>query len=158
LYPQRVQSLLRHPAVESWLGRAPKKSTVYIFNMYLKWRREKGLPDDPDLWIDECLNGNNLTLIRHLKTLLEWAEGPSLDGLSDASRVRYYCVVRSFYRKNFASLPEANLKVRKEASEVSMETTATEFIQMMKRVFDAGRLSIRDRSMMLTMLQAGLDD
>ncbi len=158
LYRQRLESLLQHRSVQDWLGRTPKKTDFYIFQAYLKWRKEKGLDEDPDKWVEECLNGNNLTLVKHLRTLLEWAQGPSLDGLADISRIRYYCVVRAFYRKNFVSLPEANIKVRREASEVSQQVTANQFDAMLRKVLEVGRLSVRDRAIMLTMRQGGMDD
>ncbi|HVB95551.1 MAG TPA: hypothetical protein VND41_02985, partial [Nitrososphaerales archaeon] len=59
-----------------WMGRDPQKPEFYIFEAYLRWRSGRGLPNDPDQWIDECLQGNNLTLVKHLRVLLEWAEGP----------------------------------------------------------------------------------
>jgi len=42
LYRQRLESLLQHRSVQDWLGRTPKKTDFYIFQAYLKWRKEKG--------------------------------------------------------------------------------------------------------------------
>ena len=140
------------------MGRKPLKSSFYTFNAYLEWRRANSLSDDPDEWIDECLNGNNRTLVKHVQTLLDWAGGPALDGKSDNSRERYYYTLRGFYKKNFVSLPSAQLRIARDAAQVTTDVTAHEFLSMLRTVLDAGHLSIRDRSVMFTMLQGGMDD
>jgi hypothetical protein len=160
VFKLRLDALLQaSKAVSMWMGRDPQKPEFYIFETYLRWRSGRGLPNDPDQWIEECLQGNNLTLVKHLKTLLEWAEGPALDGLSPRSKLRYYHTIRAFYKRNFVGLPPADLRTRREAaSSIQEPVTATAFSKMFKLVLERGRLSTRDRSIMLTMLQGGMDD
>ena len=42
---RRLESLLQYRTVQDWLGRTPKKAEFYIFQAYLKWRKENGLDE-----------------------------------------------------------------------------------------------------------------
>ncbi|HLQ03966.1 MAG TPA: hypothetical protein VK114_04120, partial [Nitrososphaerales archaeon] len=67
----------------------------------------------------------------------------------------------SFYRHNSVDLPMGRLSLREskeEEVEVTAEPTATEFLQMTKRVLDAGKLSVRDRAVVLVKLQSFCDN
>jgi hypothetical protein len=72
-----------------------RKTSVYHMAAYIRWRKARGLSDDPDQWVEECVGGTNRTPIEHLRQLKEWVEGPDLDGDSPATRSKYYTDVRA---------------------------------------------------------------
>jgi hypothetical protein len=63
-----IEALLAHPSVRSWYdSKKAKKTMEYRLASFVEWRRTNGLPTDPEQWLDECLNGSNLTLIKHAR-------------------------------------------------------------------------------------------
>lgn len=135
------------------MGRRP---ALYHMAAYLAWREERRLAADPDRWVSECVNGTNRTLIEHLKELKEWAEGPHFDGDSFSTRRKAYTDVRSFYAHHLVPLPRSKLRPVRGVMKVETDTTAMQFLGMAKKVLDA-KMAPRDRSILLTMLQGGMD-
>lgn len=111
---------------------------------------------DPDSWIDECQHGNNLTLITHLQSLKDWVEGASLDGKDPQTRRKYYTDIRGFYAHHMVSLPASRLAMRRNETRVLNRVTAIEFLEMTEKVLRS-KISVRDQSIILTMLQGGMD-
>ncbi|WP_174448330.1 hypothetical protein [Conexivisphaera calida] len=71
-----IDELKQKESIKVWLSKlAPVDSQVgslYSLARYLRWRKEKGLESDPDKIIEECLDGTNRTLIKHLNEALEY--------------------------------------------------------------------------------------
>jgi predicted enzyme related to lactoylglutathione lyase len=55
-----------------WMGRPPEAGVLRIRGLPALEERERA-PQRPRPVIEECLQGNNLTLVKHLRVLLEWA-------------------------------------------------------------------------------------
>lgn len=146
--------------LREWAGgrvRSGRRPALYHMAAYLSWREERHLVANPDRWVNQCVNGTNKTLIEHLKELKEWAEGPSFDGDSFSTRRKAYTDVRSFYSHHLVPLPKSRLRpVKGEEMKVETDTTATQFLGMVEKVL-ASKMPPRDRSIMLTMVQGGMD-
>jgi site-specific recombinase XerC len=156
-----VEPILKFRTVKKWAdSRKPgsgRKSAVYHMAAYIRWRKKRGLSGDPDSWIEECVNGTNKTLIEHLKPLKDWVEGPEFDGSDPDTRSKHYSDIRGFYAHHLVPLPRSKLNGRTvRATRVRKETTTTDFLQMMQKVLE-GEVRPRDRSIMLSMLQGGMD-
>jgi hypothetical protein len=133
-----------------------RKTSVYHFAAYVRWRKAQGLSINPDQWIEECIAGSNRTLIEHLRQLKEWVEGPALDGDTPATRIKYYTDVRGFYAHHLVPLPRSRLRAKKEETKVTTETTASDFLKMVQKVL-ATQVRVRGKSIILSMLQGGMD-
>lgn len=156
-----IERILEFNTIKEWAnGKAPgssRKTAVYHMAAYIRWRRKKGLSDNPDRWIEECVDGTNKTLIEHLKPLKEWVEGPDFDGSDPDTRSKHYSDIRGFYAHHLVPLPRSKLNGgTMQATRVKRETTATDFLRMMQKVLE-GEVRPRDRSIMLSMLQGGMD-
>jgi len=150
---------LAFKTVKSWADTRVgdnRKTSVYHLAAYIRWRRARGLSVNPDQWVEDCVAGTNRTLIEHLRQLKEWVEGPALDGDTRATRSKYYTDVRGFYAHHLVPLPRSKLRAKKEETKVTMETTASDFLKMVQRVL-ATQVRVRDRSIILSMLQGGMD-
>ena len=161
-----VDALLKQESVSRWLRGLKEGSgrttALYHFARYLRWARESGFVADPDRIVAECMDGTNRTLVEHLKRLHDYCStGKDLEGDLPATRQRVYRSVRSWYDANYVSLPRSALKVPAEKSSsnhVRKEVTAMEFLGMVKKVLASAKLSARDKSIILTVLQGGFDD
>jgi integrase len=152
-------------SVNVWLRglrEGPGRNTaLYHFAGFLRWRRLKGCESDPDRIVAECVSGTNRTLIDHLKLAQEYClTAPGFEGDKKSTRSRVYRSVRSFYLANYVPLPQSRLRVnnQEESNEVEDDVTARQFLEMVRRVLTGTKISVRDRSIILTMLQGGLDD
>jgi hypothetical protein len=154
-----IDRVLASRTVREW---ADKKSengrmpALYHMAAYLRWREAKGLSVDPDRWIEECRNGTNRTLIENLEPLKQCAEGEMFDGDEFATRRKFYTDIRGFYYRHLVPLPQSRLEVVKNAVKVQAQVTAVEFLQMAQKVL-AAEMRPRDRSIMLSMIQGGMD-
>ena len=155
-----VEPVMKFQTVRSWVESRVgdgRKTAMYHMAAYLRWRRVRGYPDDPDRWIEECIEGTNRTLIAHLKQLKEWVEGQELDGNREGTRSKYYTDIRSFYAHHLVPLPKSKLAARREdEAKAEGEVTATAFLKLFQKVL-AGEMRPRDRSIVLSMLQGGMD-
>ncbi len=160
--------ILKKGSVDRWLrGLAPDSriGEANVLHRFLLFRRRKGLQSDPDALIEEMKNGTNETRIQHLQTLLDWVEGER-DGEFSYCKPRtirgYYRSVRGFYAHNLLELPRHAPNLPDENGdgevEVSTEPTADEFLKLVRRVLDSGKLSVRDRSIVLTKVQGLFDN
>jgi hypothetical protein len=134
-----------------------KKNAIYRFAIYLCWRETRGLSADPDQWIEECLSGTNRTLVKHLQEVMDWCQEDSLDGCTDETRRKYYHVVRSFYLVNHVMLPRSTLRPIKGEQSVPIQMTATKFLEMASKVVNLSGITVRDRAVIMVMLQSGMD-
>ncbi len=167
---EELQELLRSKAVSRWYLKreaGSRKSAIYHFAAYVRWRREKGLSTDPDAWVEDCLHGNNLTLISHLDVLKDWCEGETFDGSVDDTRQKYYSDIRGFYQRHRVPLPHEPLELRarsrtdehgRVAIDIREEVTAMGFLKMAAKVLNYSGVNVRDRSIMMTGIQSGMDD
>lgn len=158
-----VKRLLQdYPSVAAWYRKRvghSKITALYHLNSFIAYRQKQTIDPNPERWIEECLNGNNLTLVKHLKVLKEWAEGESFDGSDDDTRINYYRDIRSFYEKNFVTLPRSKLDIqRRDETVIPTQVTATEFLKMAQKVLEHNSVTLRDRSIIMTMVQGGMDD
>jgi hypothetical protein len=156
-----LDSVLKYDTVMSWYSSRigdGRKTAIYHFAAYHRWRASKGLPNDPDAWISECVEGTNRTLIEHLKALKLWIEGDDFEGRDYDTRSKYYTDIRSFYSHHLVPLPKSKLNVKREdETKVETEVTATEFLKLTQKVLERGQVRTRDRSIILSMLQGGMD-
>lgn len=131
---------------------------VRVLEKFLVWRQQAGLSADPEEWIGECIGGTTATLVRHAKLIRDWAESsPQFEEATMESRGKYMQDVRSFYAHNMVQLPPTKLSRRDDAS-VQTQVTATEYIAMLQKVFESGAIGARDRAVMMTMFQSGMDE
>ncbi len=163
-----LDELMERPHVKLWLAGMPAKSQrpkASYLHRFMAYRISKKLEDDPDKLVKEMENGTNATRIAHLNVLLSWAENK--DGWQDLvwcdgqTLQQYYQTVRGFYLANHVDLPPARLKPRVNTEgtiEVPSEPSAREYLQMVKKVLDSGKLSVRDRSIVMTKVQSLLDN
>jgi hypothetical protein len=157
-----LDELASKESVRRWresLAGSGQKHALYAVNRYVLWRRRKGLPDDPDQWVAECMNGNNATLIQHLKVLQDYVASDEFEGDDRETRRKQYFRMRGLYERNFVPLPDVRLKLPNgDNHDVKVEITASQFLAMVKRVLAVGNVRVRDKSIILTMLQGGMDD
>ncbi len=159
-------ALFDKPSVKRWLNGIERDSwykQVNVLHRFLLYRRRQNLGHDPDEMVDQVRKGANEVRIAHLQVLLDWLQGDDEDVkyAGASSRKQYFKAVKSFYRHNLVDLPMGTLQVtesEEEASEIPDEPTATEFLELARRVVDSGQLSIRDRSIVLTKVQGFMDN
>lgn len=161
-------ALLNKASVKRWLrGVAPDNriKEANVLHRFLLFRRRKGLESDPDVLIEQMDKGSNQTRREHLQVLLDWVEGEREDEFKWCAprTIRgYYRSVRGFYAHNLVDLPRhvPNLPDQNGDGEVrvSQETTANEYLKMVRQVIDSGKLSVRDRSVVLTKVQGLFDN
>ncbi len=162
-----IQPLKGKESVRKWLQGLKegtgRKTAIYSFARYLRWRKEKGLESDPNLLVAECLDGTAKVHIKHLDYALEYCRG--LADCTPSTKIRGYKTIRSFYEGNRIALPRAKLKVAGNGDETSAasrtvkvkaEMTAFDFLEMVKRALDFCK--VRDRAIILATLQGGMDD
>ncbi|MGC8662121.1 MAG: hypothetical protein ACP5TZ_06445, partial [Nitrososphaeria archaeon] len=105
-----LDELKAKESVRLWLSKLAsgdsQLSALYSFARYLRWRRARGLESDPDKMINECLDGNNRTLIKHLNEALEYAN--AYEGRRETV-LKQYKRIRSFYAHNHIELPHETL-------------------------------------------------
>ena len=147
--------------MREWIERKSengKMPALYHMAAYLRWREAKGLSVDPDRWVEECRNGTNRTLVEHLEPLEPCAESEMFDGDVFSTRRKFYTDIRSFYYRHLVPLPQSRLEVVRKAVKVKVQAqvTATEFLHMAQRVL-ATEMRPRDRSIMISMIQGGMD-
>ena len=154
-----VVPLAEKRTVATWLkGLRDKGRTAALYHLasWIRWRRENGLEANPDTLIEECLDGNNRVLIKHLQPILSYCKGPGFEGDTFETRQRHYNSLRGFYSANLVSLPRAKLRDGEKNGRVRQEITATEYLGMFRRALEFA--DIRDRAVMLCVLQGGMDD
>lgn len=149
-------------SVRRWrdsLAGSGQRHALYAVNRYVLWRKKKGLQADPDQWVAECANGNNATLIQHLKVLQDYVASDEFEGDDRETRRKHYFRMRGLYERNFVPLPDVRLKLPNgDNHDVKVEITASQFLGMVKKVLTVGNVRVRDKSIILTMLQGGMDE
>ena len=154
-----VAPLAEERTVAAWLKTlrdTGRTAALYQLASWIRWRKEKGLQADPDTLIEECLDGTNRTLVAHLQPILDYCQGPRFEGDTLESRQRHYNSIRGFYSANLVSLPRRKLKDGETNGRVRQEITAMEFLKMFKQALEY--TDVRDRALMLCVLQGGMDD
>jgi hypothetical protein len=161
-----MDEILSHPTVQKWLDgvkAGPSRTTdKYIFARFVRWRKSKGYPSDPDALIEDCLEGNNRTLRDHAVILEEYCGSDSISPSNKQStRLKHERTIRSFYDANkVPPLPKTTIRFSSptEDAEVENETAANQFLEMFGSVLRYGGLSVMNRSIMLVALQSAMDD
>jgi hypothetical protein len=156
-----VEPLGQKQTVSTWLQGLKegthRKSALYNLARYLRWRKKKGLEYDPDIIIEECIHGTNLTLIRHLKPLIEYCEGDIFRGCAIETRKKSFKDVKSFYQSHLIILPRAKIRGREVKPQVNTEITAGKFLEFARTVLVKATLTTKARAIILLSLQSGMD-
>ncbi len=135
-----------------------RRHGIYAMNRYINWRAKRNLEVDPNKWVAECADGTVRTLIEHLKVLQDYVKSDEFEGDGRETRRKHFFRIKGYYEANLVPLPDVRLKLPASNShQVKVQTTATEFLKMLGKVLSAGRLSVRDRSVILVMVQSGMD-
>src|SRR5271157_488577 len=156
-----LEALASKPVVKRWregLAESSRKHALYCLNRYVIWLKKNGLNADPEAWIAECQNGTVRTLTSHVQTLQDWLKSAEFEGASVETYKKAWFRIRGLFEANMVPLPAVKLRITGNGSrQVRIETTAFEFLEMVRKVLTAGRLTLRDRSIILTVLQSGMD-
>jgi hypothetical protein len=161
-----LEHWLSFSTVKTWLqslNPQGQKRRLYDFARYLRWRKAQGLVCDPDEMIKLCDEGTVRTLKRQALELKGWLESEEFAGRKKSSRERYNVNARAFYRAFMIDLPRFKISVPRSeglAGGISLEqeVTGLKFLEMVKKVLANGKLSVRDRSITLTIVQTFTDD
>lgn len=153
-----VEELKQKESIRQWLSKlAPGDSqlgSLYSFARYLRWRKQKGLESDPDKIVEECLDGTNRTLIKHLNEALEYVN--QYPGKRKTVHKQYERI-RSFYSHNHIQLPNERLSIKAGSNSLETKVTAKDFLSFVTQVLSKAELDLRSRAIILTMLQSGMD-
>jgi hypothetical protein len=134
-----------------------RKTALYNFARYIRWRKSRDLEADPDMLVEDCLSGTNRTLISHLDSLVQSCQGETFDGSTLETRKKNFKDVVSFYRAHYITLPRAKVKAVDSGHKLSVEVTASKFLQFSRAVLLKARLTEKARAVILTMLQSRMD-
>ena len=162
-----IEGLLRYDKVDFWVGGlkvgSSRKTALYHLAAFTRWRVANHLESNPDLLIQACLDGTQKTLIEHLRVLKSWVEGETFDGSERATRDKYYKDIRSFYKHNLCELPSSPLRFNSKSTTsgtlgVKVDIPATEYLEFARKVVSSRECSMRDKAIVMVMLQSGMDD
>jgi hypothetical protein len=151
-------------SVQTWLGGLideGQRKRIYDFARYGRWRAKKGLESDLDELIRICDEGTVKDLKRQAEELKAWLESDDFHGVKKSSRDRYEVDVRAFFRASMIDLPRFKIVVpvsEVQGLQLEQEVTGTKFLELVKRVLANGKLSIRGRSITLTIVQTFSDN
>jgi len=157
-----LDDLAARESVARWLGTVSegdsRRHAIYTLNRFIRWRHSRGLEDNPDGWVNECSSGTVKTLTDHLKVLQDYIHSDEFEGASRETRRKHYFRIRALYECNFVPLPSVGLRLPNgHEGPVRVQVTANDFLEMTRRVLSAGHLTVRDRAIVLVMLQSGMD-
>jgi hypothetical protein len=157
-----LDALARKERVKRWLDGLTegdsRRHALYSLNRYVLWREARGLESDPDRWVEECIDGANRTLIAHLTVILDYVRSDVFEGDKNETRRKDYFRLRGLYEANMVPLPRVRLKLPNEPGrQVQASKTAISFLEIVRKVLSTGRLMVRDRSVILTLLQGAMD-
>jgi len=93
----------------------------------------------------------------HLDWVKRFVEGDSLSGVGYLGRNRVYISIRGFYNNNRVSLPREKLKFR-DAEVVTYKAEGNVMLDDVRKAVSHRRCSVRDRAIILSMSQSGMDD
>jgi len=155
-----LEPLIERESVRKWLNALRsggyRKGNVYALGRYVRWLKSRGFEADPDRLIDECLNGNNRVLVDHVSRLLEYCQEYPSENKETVRREM--ATIRSFYLHNFVELPHVRPVVRNgNHHTIRREITAHDFLEYINTALHYGKVSVRDRAVILAMLQSGMD-
>jgi len=151
-------------SVKKWLGglnEDGQRKRIYDFARYARWRARQGLEADLDELIRICDEGTVKDLKNQALELKAWLESDDFQGIKKSSRERYQVDVRAFYRASMIELPRFKIIVptaEVQGLTLEQEVTGLKFLEMVKRVLANGRLTIRDRSVTLFIVQSFSDN
>ena len=157
-----IEELASKETVRRWIdgykeGHS-KRHAKYAINRYVNWRKERGLDADPEAWVEQLDDGTRKAFNKHLMILLDYVRSDEFDGDKNETRRKHYFRIRGFYESNFVPLPTHRLKLAAETTNhVQIQTTATTFLEMARKVLSNGKLDPRDKSIVVTLLQSGMD-
>ncbi len=155
----RVEDYLEYPSVKSWYdSKKSQKTMIYRLASFIDWRGSNTLSTDPEQWIEECLNGTNLTLIKHVRALEDWVNSEEMRQKDFSTRRRYSTDIKGLYLHHHIRLPRVNISRVAEDSAVEFNVTATQYLEMATKVLTHAGVHIRDRSIMMTIIQSAMDE
>ena len=155
-----LDEILRYQAVKDWsngLKAGPSREVAlyifYRFWQYVKLHLEFKTPDE---MIDNALDSSARGLGKHLKTITGYVN--SLEDVSHSTRNKHYVTIRGFYKHHLVSLPESHLQ-RREAKVPAPPTESSLMgLEDMRKAITSSNCKVLDRAIMMTVLQAGMDD
>jgi integrase len=166
--PIGKEELRQKKSVAGWLKQLAERTRTNKFNVlwrYLGWRHFMKYEWDPDILIQECEDGTNKTLIAHSKGIIEWTtDRRAMAWCTRATIGEYARTVRGFYGMNLIALPRTwtlrknQVGPGEEDAEVRDEPKASDYLVMAKRVLETGRLTVRDRAVVLVKVQGFMDN
>src|SRR5260370_28175966 len=106
----RFEDYLCYPSVKARHdAKRSQKTMIYRLASFIEYRRRNGLSADPEEWLSECLNGTNLTMINHAKTVEGWVNSPEMAIKDRNTRIRYSRDIKGLYLHNHIRLPPINV-------------------------------------------------
>jgi hypothetical protein len=150
--------------IQTWLhglNKDGQRKRLYDFARYMRWRKARGLVADPDELIRLCDEGTVRTLKAQALELKAWLESHEFAGRKKTSRDRHNVDIRAFCHAFMIELPRFKLNLPHGDSAglvLEQEVTGLKFLEMVKKALANGKLSIRDRSITLTIVQSFADN
>jgi len=159
--PRLYEEFLPYETVQRWTQGLKegtgKRTALYHFARFMQFLKQNKIEKSPDDLINECLDGNNRTLIMHLDWVKRFVEGDSLSGVGYAGRYRVYISVRGFYSNNRVSLPREKVRFR-DTEAVTYKAEGNIMLDDLRKAVGHKGCSTRDRAVILCMSQSGMDD
>ncbi|HVB95084.1 MAG TPA: hypothetical protein VND41_00595 [Nitrososphaerales archaeon] len=159
-----IEHWLSFKSVKTWLGglnEDGQKKRIYDFARYCRWRQKNGMVSDLDKLIQICDEGTVKDLKKQAEQLKAWLESDDFYGIKKSSRDRYEVDVRAFFRASMIDLPKFKIVVpvsEVQGLRLEQEVTGLKFLDLVKKVLANGKLSVRGRSITLTIVQTFTDN
>src|SRR5579864_1342015 len=158
-----VDSILKYPSVKKWLSELKKgdyvKGSKYTFFEFISYFREHSQFKDPEDLLNDALSASPRQLQNHIALTKDFITDTQKDVLFSTKQKRYN-VLRSFYLHNGVTLPRAPLpkEAITETEVQNHDPNSVSMFVMLRKVMLSGRVSVRDKAVILVACQGGLDD
>jgi hypothetical protein len=120
----RIQDYLDYPSVKSWYdSKKSQKTMIYRLASFIGWRGNNSLPTDPEEWIEECIEGTNLTLIKHVRAIEDWVNSEEMRQKDFSTRRRYSTDIKGLYLHHHIRMPRVNISKVAENNPVEFNVT-----------------------------------
>jgi hypothetical protein len=158
-----VDSVYRYPSVNKWLSELKKgdyvRGSKYTFFDFIVYFREHSEYKDPEQLIEDALNASPRELQKHVSLIKDYIADTQKNVLISTKQKRKN-VLCSFYLHNGVTLPRFSLP-KEAASDTEVETRdpfADSMMVMLRKVLLSGKISTRDKAVILVACQGGMDD
>ena len=157
-----TDGLLRFPSVKKWTDElkpgSSRKNSLYTFARFLKYLRSHSEFKDPEALLTNALDASRRDLSNHVDLLKAFVSSITDTDLS--TKQKKYATIRSWYSHNGCELPSSPLKIL-ESGPPEIEKNEDDSIKMYelaKKAVNQAKCSVRDRAIVLCILQSGMDD